>query len=263
MKKYTLIGMTAVLVLAMLIGLFVSHHTQDWPTQFPHELDAFFGADNWSTLSTETKESEIFSTYYVSRDLPSLSGEKKGKFHCWDIGFTNRDGDMEAWTISDHTLRINNHKYGIFSPKRYTAKQALTQELMDISCMMAGDRLREELLQDILPMQELGCLRVEVSYRGGNPAPHMYDKLLAEPWFTANAVNAEDFLRTDLHDFYIDILAYDYRVEKLTEEEQQHLMDSLDTIEQALQTRFGDYTDYEIFLGKGYSAKFSGAKAKP
>lgn len=260
MKKHAYLSLTAVLVcLVLLTGC----QSSDWPAKFKTELDTFFGAEQWQVLSEETKDSNMYSVYYRSRNTPSLSGERKGKYHDWDIGFTNRNGETEAWRITDHALRINHDKYGRFSKKRFTAKQALGRELMDISCVMAGQAVRDELLQDILSQNERDCLRVEISYHGGNPKPEMYDKLLAEPWFTANTVTAEDFLQSDLHDFYIDIHAHDYLVAKLSEQEQAHLVGSLDAIEQALQSHFGDYADYDMYLGEGYSVEFTGTKATP
>ncbi len=74
------------------------------------------------------------------RNATWSSEEIPGKFHEWDIAFTNRDGDTEVWTISDHTMKINHDKYWLLSADRYSAKQAFGQELMDISFSMAESR---------------------------------------------------------------------------------------------------------------------------
>lgn len=55
--------------------------------------------------------------------------------------------------------------------------------------------------------EESECMRVTISYGGGNPKPKFYDKLAKEPWFTVNEVSAEDFLAYDEHaafDMYFD-----------------------------------------------------------
>lgn len=96
---------------------------------------------------------------------------------------------------------------------------------------------------------------MDISYRDGNPPPEFYDKLAREPWFTANEVGVQDYMDTDLYDFYIWIHAYDYRVEKLAPEEQQHLMDSLGDIEQKLKATYGDDVPYEIYLGEDIRAE--------
>ena len=102
---------------------------------------------------------------------------------------------------------------------------------------------------------------MEISCRNGNPPPSMYSRLLRQPWFTAEQIDASLYLRTDLYDFYIRILAYDYRVEKLTQEEQAHLFGSLPEMEEALQEAFGACADYDIYLGEGYTAEYSGEPA--
>ena len=131
---------------------------------------------------------------------------------------------------------------------------------MDISFSMAGEQVHKEILQALLPNAEADCIVVDISYRGGRPDPELYDELLDAPWFTANDVTAEDFLRSDLNDFYLDIYAYDYRVDKLSSEERRHLLGSLTDIENLLKDTYGDYVDYEIYLGDGCRAAYRGPK---
>ena len=192
----------------------------------------------------------------------ALSGDRPGSFHEWDIAFTNRSGETEIWTISDHTMRINQDKYWIFSPERYSARQALTLELMDLSCYMAGEQVLDEILRDILPEREADCIDVYITYRNGNPPPSMYSRQRRQPWFNVDQISASEYLKTDLYDFYIRVLAYNYRVEKLSQEEQEHLFGSLAEIEKALQEAFGAYADYDIYLGEGYTAEYSGVLAR-
>lgn len=262
MGKLKKIGMATIFILIAAGVCLIYYYIQTWPLRFRSELDAFFGKGNWEQVSAETKESLMYTTYIRSRSNSRLPEERPGKFHEWEIAFTNRDGETEVWMISDHTMKINQDEHWILSPERYSAKQALTLELMDVSTAAVGEQVRREVLQKILPEQEAMCLDVYISYRNGNPPPRMYDQLRKEPWFTANTVTAADYLETDLYDFYIRILAYDYRVEKLSDREQQHLMDSLGEIERALQELYGEYADYDIYLGEGYAAKFSGENAR-
>ena len=253
------IAVSLLLLIAAAV-FFIWYYLRTWPLRFHAEFDAFFGKGNWEQISSETKESLIYSVYHRSTN-PSLSGERPGKFHEWDIAFTNRNGETEIWTISDHTMRINQDKYWLLSPKRYSARQALTQELMDLSSGMAGQQVLDEILRDILPEREADCINVEISYRNGNPPPGMYSRLIRQSWFNVEQISASEYLKTDLYDFYIRILAYDYRVEKLTQEEQEHLFGSLTEIEEALQDAFGAYADYDIYLGEGYTAEYSGELA--
>lgn len=236
------------------------YYLRTWPLRFQGQLDDFFGKDNWEVISEDTKESLMYDKNITIRDAAWSSEEIPGKFHEWDISFTNRNGDTEVWTISDHTMKINHDKYWLLSPDRYSAKQSLGQELMDISFSMAGEQVHKKILQALLPGVEADCVVVDIAYRGGRPDPELYDELLDAPWFTANDVTAEDFLRSDLNDFYLDIYAYDYRVDKLSSDERRHLLGSLTDIENLLKDTYGDYVDYEIYLGDGCRAEYRGPK---
>lgn len=247
-----------VLIVAFAAGIFFFYHYfQTWPLRFHKELDSFFGNGNWKHISTETEESILYTVSYRS-SYEGTYKERPGRFHNWDILFTNRNGEQEVWSISDHTMKINHDDNWFLSPKRYSARQALTLELMDISFAAASDAIQNDIIRTILPQQEADCLEVDISYRNGNPSPDVYDRLRKEPWFQANTVTAAHYLETDLYDFYIRIFAHDYKVEKLPEEQQEHLRNSLSDLEQALQNAYQETADYEIYLGEGYSAKYPG-----
>ena len=244
------------IIAGLVAGWFV---LRTWPLRFRGELDQFFGPGNWESVSEQTKRSMMYDRYIIRGT--GLSGSEDGRFHEWDIAFTNRDGEPELWTISDHALKINNHNHWFpLDPDRYTAKQALGQELMELAFDMAGEEVLEDVLGDILTESERACLDVEVSFHGGRPDGKMYTELLDEPWFNIQELDAEKFLRSDLYDFYIDVFAYDYRVDDLSEMEQEHLYWSLGDIEQALRDAFGEYTDYDIYLGEEYAAEYTGPK---
>lgn len=250
-------------ILGLIIAGFVAGWfvLRTWPLRFHGALDQFFGAGNWEAVSEETKRSMMFEEYRAIRRAAAQSGSTDGRFHEWGISFTNRGGEPELWTISDHTLKINNHDHWFpLDPDRYTAKQALGQELMELAFDMAGEEVRENILGDILTESERDCLDVEVSFHGGRPDGKLYTELLAEPWFNIQELDAEKFLQSDLYDFYIDVFAYDYRVDDLSEMEQEHLFRSMGDIKQALRGAFGEYADYDIYLGEGYSAEYTGPK---
>lgn len=251
-----------VVILALIVAGFVAGWfvLRTWPLRFHRELDQFFGAGNWESVSEETKRSMMFDEYLAVRGT-GYSDSVDGRFHEWNIAFTNREGETELWTISDHTLKINNHDHWFpLDPERYTARQALGQELMELAFDMAGEQAQEDILGDILTDGERACLDVEISFRDGWPNGDLYTELLNEPWFNIQELDAEKFLQSDLYDFYVDVFAYDYRVDDLSEMEQEHLYRSLGDIEQALRAAFGDYVDYDIYLGEGYSAEYTGSK---
>lgn len=247
------------LVLAITAGAAAMYrYSRNWPVRFSRELDAFFGEGSWACISEETKESLIYSEYVTVRSNPALSGEVPGKFTNWYLQFENRSGETEVWYITDHAYRINHDEYWLLSPKRYSAKQALTLELMDVSFGMVGEEIMENVIQRELSEEEAACIEVTVSYDGGNPKPEFYDDLAAQPWFTANGVTAGDYLAYDAHDFYLQIRAHDYRLEELTEQQRQNVLESLDAIVETLCAAYGDDASFWIYLDAAHKAEYRG-----
>lgn len=241
-----------ILVILVAVFVFVGWYClRSWPIRFHGTLDDFFGNGNWQTVSEETKGSIIFKRWNAL-----TKREQEGKFHEWNIAFQNQAGETEVWTISDHTLKIN-HKENWFplDADRYTARQALGQELLWIALDVAGEEVRTETLGTVLPEKELGCLAVDISFLDGLPDGAVYSRLLEEPWFNVRDANAERFLQSDQYSFYVDVFAHDYRVDDLSEAEQSHLYDSLGAIEQTLKNIYGAQVDYEIYLGEGYRSE--------
>ena len=138
------------------------------------------------------------------------------------IGIFNLTIGMEEenWYISDHILKINHDRYGFFSPKRLSSRQAFYLELMDIALYVASNEIFYEIIRIELTEHEANSIDVSM-YDDGNPKPEFYDSLSKEAWFTVNRVTAEDFLSYDLQDFYIHIRAHDYRLDELTNQERQ------------------------------------------
>ncbi len=228
----------------------------NWILRFDSRLDRFFGQGNWEYLSSESKDSIIYTEYHSSRNGPPYADEVPGKFKNWTVAFANRYGESEIWTITNHTLKINHDRYWFFSPNRYSNSQALVQELMEIACSCAGDQVYRDVILQVLTPEEASCLSVDISYRGGNPEPKFYDALWEEPWFTANGATAKDFLASPLYDFYLDIRAYDYRLEELTTEEQQNVLNSLGSIRDTLLDLYGEYASFQIYLDSDHQVEY-------
>lgn len=252
--------MIVCLVSVLIVGSFFLK--QNWTIRYASVFDSFFGKGNWESISQETKESLIYNEYVISHSNPTLSEEIPGKFKNWYILFD--DGQNESvWRITDHVYKINKDTYSIFNPKRLSAKQALTMELMEISFGIIGNDIKSDIIEAYLSPAEADCIQVEMSYEGGNPKPEFYDELLKESWFNSNEISANHYLSMDAHDFYIDIKAFDYRVEKLSDAEKTHLMNSLDTIEQAMCDRFGEYASFKIYFDQEHRVEYeNGQKMK-
>ena len=119
MQKVKKIGGIAIVLLIVAGGFMIYHYFQTWPLRFRSDLDAFFGSGNWEQVSSETKESMIYTVYHSSSD-GLRSGERAGKFHEWNLVFRNRYGEQELWTISDHTMKINHSDHMFLSSERGT-----------------------------------------------------------------------------------------------------------------------------------------------
>lgn len=222
---------------------------QNWSIRFSSALDQFFGEGNWECVSEESKTSRMYTEYYRSRDT-RLSEEVPGSYKNWDIMFTKKNGEPEIWTITNHTWKINNDKYGFLSAKRYSAKQALVLELMDISHGLVCDELHMELFQGQLSEQEADCIEIDMMYHGGNPKPKFYDKLWKEEWFNSTDATVAGYLTTELYDFYLYIRVHNYKLEKLTDEEKANVLAGLQKAEQTLLERYGNYASFEIYFGE-------------
>ena len=83
------------LIIAVIAGWY---YLRTWPLRFQGQLDNFFGKDDWEVISEDTKESMMYDKNITIRNATWSSEEIPGKFHEWDIAFTNRDGDTEVWT---------------------------------------------------------------------------------------------------------------------------------------------------------------------
>ena len=129
-------------------------------------------------------------------------------------------------------------------------------ELMDISFGLVGDEVFEEIILSELTEEEASCIEVIMTYEGGNPMPAFYDALAKEAWFSVNEVTAGDYLKSDLHDFYLYIRAHDYRLEKLSEKEQQNVLDSMEAIAEKLCDRYGEDASFEIYLDDAHKAEY-------
>lgn len=228
----------------------------NWPKKFSDEFDIFFGKGNWESVSEETKESIIYDEYIIVHSAPYLSENVPGKFKEWNITYMNSDNKREMAIISDHTFKINNDKYFIFSKKRYSAKQALTLEFMNISFSICGDKVMKESISPYLSEKEMEALTVDISYNGGNPKPEFYDDLIKEDWFNVKDVSANDYLNYDKHEFYIYIRSYDYKLNKLTDEEKQHLFDSMEKIEKDLLKKYGKNASFEIYIDENHKVEY-------
>lgn len=229
--------------------------SQNWTIRFHSQLDRFFGKGNWECITGETKTSHMYSEYINTGDIVT-SGETPGKYKNWYIAFQGKNGEEELCKITNHVFKISANEHWIFSSKRYSQKQALTLELMDISFDIIGNEILDTVIKSELSEEEAACIEVTMLYHGGNPQPKFYTALAKEDWFNINDVSTENYLAYDSHDFYLYIQAYDYRLEKLTDEQQQNVLNSMERIEQKLLDTYGENASFQIYLDSEHKVEY-------
>lgn len=256
MKNTKTYGIIFLVLIIIIFSFIMYYRNTDWPVKFKSELDHFFGEGNWKILSEKENNSILYNTYNYNILSNTYTKNEPGKYKNWYIQFKSKNGETNIGKITNHTLKINNDKYWIFDSKRYSVKQAFILELMDISFNIVGKDVFDEFISSQLSENEADCIDVTISYYGGNPSPKFYDELFEQPWFTINNINAENFLSSDLYDFHISIKAHDYKVKKLSEEEQQHLFNNFETIQKNLVQKYNNNASFEIYFDKEHSVKY-------
>lgn len=262
MKKAKKLGVGIGVVLVVIILGGVYWFLGGWTIRYNSELDDFFGEGNWEVISEEIKKDR--KDFTMRENLfGDTTGAKKevGFYRDWYIQFENKDGEEEIWKISNHTYVHNHKKYGFFNSKRYSGKNALTLELMEISFAVVEDEVYEDIIKQGLTDEEAQCIYVNMSYQGGNPSPSFYDDLIEEDWFNIEDISAKNYLATDLYDFYLHIGVHDYKMEQLSEEEQDNVKDSLDNIAERLLEAYGDNASFEIRYD-GYEVEYVDGQEK-
>lgn len=250
-KKVAIIA-TVIVVIGIIIAIVI--YRNNWPLRFSKELNRFFGEGNWEYTSKETKESIMFNERRRN-SATNTTTYVPGHYKNWEIE-VNRNNKKEYWIISNHAYKINHDKHWFLSPKLYSAKEALILELMNISEEIVAEKFKEEILNDLYSKKEVECFDVTLMYHGGNHKPSFYKELYKQDWFTASKVNAKNYLETDLYDFYLYIRIFDYRLEKLTEEEQQNLLATREKLEQKLLEEYGDNASFEIYFADGNKVEY-------
>lgn len=253
MKKVLFILLIIATVSLICIGV---NRYNDWTFRFKSELDSFFGEGNWEKIDEEEEESIIFTEYHHVRRNAELDYETPGKYKKWYISYTDKYGRKGICEITDHSLKINNDKHVIFSEKRLSAKQALVSELMDISMAEASEKVYKEIIEPNFLKEVAEAINVEISYNGGNPKKDFYDKLNEEEWFNVNDSTAKRYLENNLHDFYLYIRTYDYRIAKMTDEQKVDLYNGYDKIISNLLEKYGEEASFKIYFDAEHKVEY-------
>lgn len=253
--------MAVITILIIVTGIIIAIiiiYMNNWPHRFSKELDSFFGEGNWEYLGSETDKTSLFSESIRSSN-PDTSTSVSGTYKKWEIS-VNYNNQKKNWTLSNLTYKVNHAKRWFLSSERYSAKEAFILELMDISEDIVVEKFQEEIISDLYSEKEAECFVVDLTYHGGKPEPNFYNELYKQDWFTASKVTVKDYLETDLYDFYLYIRIFDYRLKKLTKEEQQKLLATREKLEQRLIEEYGDTASFEIYFADGNKSEYKDGK---
>lgn len=248
MKRFRSMGFTLI-VIGCAIWFAISYfHKQNWVDYYKEELDRFFGEGNWEYIDKKTMKSGAYYDYSHYRSPGNMPPQKHpGKFTNWYITYTNKSGEKEEWYISNHLYKINQDRNFIFSSKRLSSKQAFYIELMDIALYEASKEIYNEFFKSELTENEAASLNITLS-ESSKLNKEFLNSLMKEPWFTIDNITAEDFIYNDLQDFKIYIRGHDYKVDKLTNEERQNVLEALPRIENRLLEKYGEHASFEIIF---------------
>lgn len=248
------------IVIIVIIFIFILFG-RNWPLRFKKEFDNFFGEKNWEIVDKKTEKTRLYKEISHTRDLPEV--EKDGKYKKWSVKF-NKDTQEYIYEISDLTYNLNHRKYNIFQlSKLYSKRQALILEFMDISMDIASDNLYNEVIKTNLSENQSNCFNVEILYNNGNLSPKFYNKLVNESWFNIQDSDVSHYLDTNLYEFYIEIKAYDYKFNKLSDKEKQEVYDKIEIIEKELLDRYKDNASFEVWVDSEHIIEYkNGVKTK-
>lgn len=64
------------------------------------------------------------------------------------------------------------------------------------------------------------------------------------------------FLSSDLHNFYLNIQLHDYRFQKLSEEQQENVLDYFEILERKLLETYGENASFELYFNDEHQAEY-------
>lgn len=246
------IGFIIVTIATVFAGVYFGNW--NWPVRFEKEFDQFFGEGNWECIESERKKSSFFSTT-TNREYGYT--EEDGTYWNWDVEFQNTYGETEVWTVTSHSLLINQDNNWIFSDNRLTSKQGMIAQLYDIasgSCV--SNDVIENIMKEYMTDEMIECFQVELSHVHGYPDPSDYDTLLKEDWFNIEDATLEKFLQFEEHEYNLQIFIFDYKYEELSSSDQQAVLYAMGQIESALLEEYGSDASFELYFGEGYEVEY-------
>lgn len=238
-----------------------SYWCGQWLFLYRSQLNDFFGKGNWSCVSKKTCRFLFQSDTDYDDDDDTFDpwDHFQDDYQNWELQFLNRNNEMQTCSISNRDYKL--------SYSHLSAKQALTQELMRVSFALASDEVKAYLVDGVLSENEAKCIEVGMAYEEFgfyqiSLKPESYDDLRKEDWFNIKDVSAERYLASEQYDVYlaIHIDGAGTIFELRSEEEQKHIMDSVDIFVEKLLRKYGEHASFVISMDAGSITYENGKK---
>lgn len=227
------------IIFILVIVVFIVN-SQSYKSFFTRELNDFFGKGNWEYIGKENKE----TTVYQDTIEDPIIGTKQinGRY-------------------SNYFVKYQDDEYKMSTFKNNLGKKVWTvRQIMDIATTgILSEYLYENILLDVYSPDLADIFRIEIGYYNGNPKKDFFRKLDKQDWFKADLVTVENFLTWEeakKYNFQIYIRTFDYKIEKLTEEEKIELYNGYDMLIKNLLETYGEHASFEILIDEDHWVKY-------
>lgn len=252
-KNKIIVVYVVVFALAAFIYFLPSIIRKDWPTAYKAEFDKFFGEGNWSVVSDEILEEIRADKPYYFDDV--LQGAKyHGEYQQWNIQYKDKDNNEHVWKITDIGQRSHNQHLLIFFPDYMSDKEALINEFVETAHYVAGEQVRDNVLEKVLSKEQSNSLDSYVFYMVYLPDSNLGEKLWEQDWFNIKTISAKDILQSELAESQIRILANKGRLLDLPVAQQQEVRESAEDIARRIEDEYGVNTTYEVIIDVDHKA---------
>ena len=238
MKKNDVKNILEIIFILVIVVFIVN--SQSYKSVFTRELNDFFGKGNWEYIGKENKETTV---YQETREDPEIGAKQiNGRY-------------------SNYFVKYQDDEYKMSTFKNNLGKKVWTvRQIMDIATTgILSEYLYENILLDVYSPDLADIFRVEIGYYNGNPKKDFFRKLDKQDWFKADLVTVENFLTWEeakKYNFQIYIRTFDYKIEKLTEEEKIELYNGYDMLIKNLLETYGEDASFEILIDEDHWVKY-------
>lgn len=215
---------------------------ESYPQRYAGKLDKVFGEDRW------TYESKA---RYEGRDLPTSTYTDTGQNHyqyytVWRLTYTNEDGEVVPFTISNYTRYDTRYNFLPFGDPRFSNTETMYKEL----CFVLEQKLEEDICDELLAEQEWASLvdTYDVLIKWNEKRkPSFYNKAYRQEWFNIDRINANDYFSFEQFEKYEGYLDVSIHIKEDEKVDEAYLKDIYEKVEARIDLLYGE--DLETNVG--------------